>query len=281
MRPFLSMLFLWSVVSLGSVRTDPPAGAERGLADLRPSCPECYFLAAEDLVADPSTTPMGREAAALTVLLAWDTDPGLAASALILLAASAESSAERTGLNALAIEVDPSRADELYWLASDHSDFARRDAVAAELLGSLRAGNPDARTGLRASPDHRARIVAEGVRLGHDPARVHAVLNRWETNIEQDPCRGRITVRVRESGEYREQPCPRPDHHHGTILDDEWRMMVGIELSLLRTAPPSWAAQAAVGLDAPLESWNRAHLERRFGVSADRPLRRNGRWIGD
>jgi hypothetical protein len=265
---------------------NPPARAgaptdsrtEAALAGLNPSRPDDYLRVGERLIEDDATRAVGRETLALALLLTVDDRPSLAASAVVALAWVAPTEDERIGLWSLAIGLDPSRSDDRIWLPAGPTGASAADRLAARVLGGLRSNDPEALSLLGTRPDLRDRVVAEGERLRHDPVRVRAVLASWERNTADDPCRGRMTVRTREDGGFVQVPCPSPQFHHGVVIDEDWRMMVGIELSLLGSTPASWPAQAAVGLDAGVGVWTVDRVAVAYGVSPDRPVRRNGRW---
>lgn len=259
----------------------PPAAlrTETGLATLNPAQPEDYLHLGERLIENDAARTVGRQTLVLALLLAAGDRPSLAASAAVALAWAAPTEDERTGLWSLAIALDPSRREDRRWLPAGPGDATTADRLAARALGGLRSNDPEAVTLLGGRPGLRERIVAEGERLRHDPARVRAVLVAWEDNAERDPCRGRMTVRTRVDGGFVQTPCPSPHLHHGVEINDDWRMMAGIEMSLLGATPASWPAQAAVGLDSGVSVWTLDRVAAAYGVSADRPVRRNGRWV--
>lgn len=291
--PIPALCVLAALVSLGlsqpavppvpSAAVAPPgnpiARAETTLSNLNPGRPSEYLRAGELLIEREATREVGRQALALAILLSAENDPALGASAAVALASVAPTEDERTGLWSVAVGLDPSRRDDRLWLPAGPADAAASDALAARVLGGLRTNDPEAVALLGDRPELRERIFAEGERLRHDGARVRAVLASWLRNAENDPCRGRMTMRVREGGGFVQTPCPSPHLHHGAVISEDWRMMVGIELALLGATPSSWPAQAAVGLDAGISVWTPERIAEAYAVSADRPLRRNGRWV--
>lgn len=274
MRPAALPLLIPLLITLGAAQPDL---ARRDLTRLTPDEPERYLTLGEDLLDDHATAALARQTLALCVLIAADDDPALAASAAIALASAEPGQDARDGLWALAVELDPARAEDRRWLGVAHAadDLGVRAAL---LLGGLRSGVPEAASTLASDAAVRSRVLAEGVRLGHDRTRIQAILEAWERNARNDPCRGQMFVRVRNGAAMRPGPCPSPDHHHGVRLDDAWRTMVGIELALLNASPASWAAQAAVHVDAAVPVWDLDRLARAYAVSADRPYRRHGEW---
>jgi hypothetical protein len=277
-RPLLALVALPAMLAGASVRPaqDAARDAEAALAALSPSDPRGYFRAGERLIEQPTTAVVGRETLALGVLLAAETDPELAASAAIALASAAGSRDEFARLWSLAVDLDPTRSGDRVWARAGDGRASDRDV--ARTLGGLRLNSSEALSSLSDHPDRRDRIVETGERLGFDPSRVRAVLSKWERDAADDPCRGRMVLRTRTDAGFRDEPCPEPAFHHGVELNADWSMMVGIELALLGTAPDSWPGQAAVGLDAAVPSWTLASMARAYGVSADRPVRRAGRW---
>lgn len=242
--------------------------------------PQGYFLAAEQLAEHEATTPLARETFALVAVLAAELDPSLAAGACVALAALSPDAAARDGLWSLAVELDPARADDRRWLVADAAGLAGVDSRAAQTLGMLRHNDPQGGAMLDEQPALLSRLVAEAERLGHDRSRFLAVLGKWKRDAGDDPCGGRMTVRERRAGSVITIPCPNPSFHHGVRTDQDWSMMVGVEMALLSATPESWPGQAAVGLDAAVPVWTLDRVVRAYGVSADRPLRRAGRWTG-
>lgn len=277
-KPTRRALLLFCAVSLFAFGAQPVPD-EAALTRFASPDPAGYFAAAERLIERVDTRDVGLEALALVVLLAAESDPALAAGACVALASASDDAATRSGLWSLAVQLDPARTADRRWLVSDSMGTPDLDIQASRVLGLIRQNNQDASAILRDRSEIRARIISEGVRLGHDAGMVAAVLIRWEKDTSDDPCRGRLTVRVRDGGTVRVAPCPSPSYHHGSRTDAEWAMMIGIEMSLLRATPDSWPAQGAVGLDAAVPVWTVDRVGRAFGVSADRPLRRAGRWV--
>jgi|GEM_PF-4045598 len=277
MNTLAALLFGITAVCV-SAGVAPPIPDESVLTVFATPDPAGYFEAAERLAGHDETRRLGEETFAMVVLLAAENDPVLAAGACVALASLSSDAAARTGLWSLAVELDPARANDRRWLVSEAEGLASVDARASRVLGMLRDNNPEAVGQLNDDPAIRTRIVAEAVRLGHEPSRVSAVLAKWERDTNDDPCGGRLTVRVRQGGSIVVSPCPSPSFHHGARIDADWAMMIGVEMSLLGATPDSWPAQAAVGLDAAVPVWTVEGVGRAYGVSADRPLRRSGRW---
>jgi hypothetical protein len=268
---------LWFVLA-GSAPA-PQADTERRLGELRPSEPGAYLLLGERLIEQPDTAAVGRETLALAVLLASESDPSLAASAAVALASVVGSAGERRGLWSLAVELDPVRAEDMRWTADPGTRAGTLDRLAGRTLAALRINNREASAAMADDNAVRTRIIEEGARLGHDVRMLTAVLAKWESDAQNDPCRGQLTIRTRDGSTFLQQPCPDPSYHHGLRTDSpEWAMMVGIEMSLLGTTPDSWHAQAAVGLDSALPVWTVEQVAEAYGVSPTRPVRRAGRW---
>lgn len=257
----------------------PAPGPEQRLAELRPSDLGLYLLVGERLIERAETARLGRETLAIGVLLAADSDPSLAAGAAVALASVAESVDERRGLWSLAVELDPVRGEDHCWTAGDGARAAGPAREAARALAALRVNDRDGAVAMAENSELRSRIIEEGVRLGHNVDRLTAVLVKWESDALNDPCRGQLTMRIRDGASFLQAPCPDPSYHHGLRTDSpDWAMMVGIEMSLLGTTPDSWNAQAAVGLDSALPVWTLERLASAYGVSRTRPVRRSGRW---
>lgn len=246
------------------------------LGSLVPSRPGEYLRAGEDLAADPNQHPLARDTLALAVLLNAEPDPSTAASAAIALASLARSPDEHRGLWALAVTLDPTRAAEWRWFGRHHVPADPLRLAAAAALALLRHNHPDA-TGAMTDAV-RQRIVDEAIRAGHTASLVEAIISKWLRDAANDACRGRLTERSRSGDAILTVPCSTPACHHATRIDQEWAIMVGLELALTGSAPSSWSTQAALGLDAPLPVWSLDRLADTFGVSASRPMYRSGRW---
>lgn len=255
-----------------------PVDADQELARLRPEDPAAYFRLGERLIERSDQAPRARETLALAALLASESDPTLAGGAVVALAAVARTPDERAGLWALAVDLDPVRSADRRWIAAGGGAGAS-DRAAAAVLGLLRLGHRDGAKAWRADADLRNRILDEGVRLGHAANRVGAVLESWAMAAAADPCGGELTLRERRGSAVVRAPCPEPQHHRGLRLDDEdVAIVLGIEMSLLGATPDSWEAQAAVGLDRAPPAWTLRRLAEAYGVSAERPVWRSGRW---
>lgn len=275
-RVFLIFMGLLLAGSAPIPVTDP----EQQLARLRPTTPDAYLLVGERLIEMPATVSVGRQTLAIAVLLTAESDPSLAASAAVALASVADSAEERRGLWSLAVELDPVRSADLRWASPASGAHASgQDREAGRTLAALRVNNRDASVVMANNSAVRSRIMEEGARLGHDRSLLAAVLAKWESDAQNDPCRGQLSIRVRDGASFLQQPCPDPSYHHGLRTDSpDWAMMVGIELSLLGATPDSWNAQAAVGLDSALPVWSVDRVAQFYGVSRTRPVRRAGRW---
>jgi hypothetical protein len=275
-------LAILALMLAGSAQPSPQASApdaEQRLAALRPDDPGSYLLIGERLIERLETMRLGRETLAIAVPLAADSDPSLAASAAVALASVAESVDERRGLWSLAVELDPVRGVDLRWTAGAGARAAGPAREAGRTLAALRVNDRAGAVAMAENSALRSRIIEEGVRLGHNVDRLTAVLGKWESDALNDPCRGQLTIRVRDGAGFLQQPCPDPSYHHGLRTDSpDWAMMVGIEMSLLGTTPDSWNAQAAVGLDSALPVWTLERVAKAYGVSRTRPVRRSGRW---
>lgn len=258
---------------VGLVRTPNPPDTV-GVSGLTPDRPEAYLRVGEDLIESSGTIDLGRETLALAAILAADEDPALAASAVIALAGVARSPEEHRGLCSLAIGLDPARSEEWRWVGRDTAPVDAGREEAAKALGQLRRNDP----GVELTPVVRDRITEQARHLGLDPQRFAAVLRKWETDARNDPCRGRMFVPAKIGDALGAEPCPDTSFHHGSRIDEEWFLMVGVELALLEASPPGWGAQAALGLGAPVPVWSLDRLADDLGVSAQRPVYRGGQW---
>lgn len=257
----------------------PITDSEQRLGRLSPSSPAEYFLLGERLIEHADTLSVGRQTLAIGALLAADSDRSLAAGAAVALASVASTADERRGLWSLAVELDPVRGEDRRWTAGSGGGTAELDRLAGRTLGALRINDREATNVLRDNPAVRTRIVEEGARLGHNLSLLAGVLSKWESDVQNDPCRGQLSMRVREGAVFLQHPCPHPSYHHGLQTDSsDWAMMVGIEMSLLGATPDSWSAQAAVRLDSAVPVWTLDRIAEVYGVSRTRPVRRNGRW---
>lgn len=246
------------------------------LGSLTPTRPAEYLRAGEDLALDPNQQLLARATLALAVLLNAQADPATAASAAIALASLARNPDEHRGLWAMAVSLDPTRAAEWRWFGRHNVPADPLRSAAASALALLRHNHPDATAAM--TDPVRDRVLDEALRTGHPANQVQAILSKWLRDAANDACRGRLTERSRSGDTVLTVSCSTPDCHHGTRVDAEWAVMVGLELSLTGSAPSSWSTQAALGLDAPLPVWSLDRLGSAFEVSANRPVYRSGRW---
>lgn len=256
----------------------------RSLVSLDPERPESYLIVGEDLARSNVTQYLASQVLATGALIAVErsvqsADPAAAAiagSMIVALASLTDDADTRSGLWMLAISVDPSQAESFRWLSMDSVSRDRGAADAARVLGGLRRND---RAALRDITDAtRERIIDEGETLGMNRAYVAALLRNWERNAREDPCNGRLFVRVREGDRVIANACPKPEFHHGEQFTDEWAAMVAIELSLSGHTPASWPIRGSIGLDKPVPIWTPDRLGQDYSVSSRRPFFRNGRW---
>lgn len=264
------LLFGSSVLMAGSTRVAPR------LESLSPLNPVGYLIQGEALFEAEETRVLGEQVLAVGVLTSAERDPQLAASMAIALASISKDPLQHNGLWMMAIRLDPMRAAEYRWIASQSAP-SLTGSMTAQVLAQLRTNDPDGVRGI--NQEHRDRIVAEAKRLGLDHNRAATVLKKWERDAESDPCRGRLFVRKREGDRIVTDACPLPAFHHNDDLDADWTLMVAIELSLAQAQPESWEARIGLGIDQPVQVWSLARLAKTFDVSADRPVLRGGRWV--
>lgn len=250
----------------------------RSVNDLDPAEVMGYLFVGESIARDPGQRTLAIETLAVGALLSERSGQGsLAASMVVAIAALVEDHASRRGLWMLAISLDADRTEAFRWLAETAVRQDSQAGAAARVLGLLRRNDPD---GLREmTEDVRARVVREAEVLGFDADRVLLILRKWQNDAENDPCRGKLFVRVREGGEIVASACPLPGFHHGSVYNEDWAMMVAIELSLAGHTPGSWAVRGSIGLDRPVPVWTLDRLSETFKVSAERPVHRGGRWV--
>lgn len=243
---------------------------------LTPADPERYLIVGEDLAADESSQGIASRVLAVGVLVAAEKEPELAASMAIALASLAPDPEQFHGLWMLAISIDPVRSEAYRWLGGQLGPIEADAAETARILGQIRNNDPDGPRDI--TPAHRARIAAEADRLGLDHRRAQVVLNKWETDARGDPCKGRLFVRKRTGDRIAIDACPLPAFHHNDNQDEDWQLMVAIELSLLGADPHSWDARIGLGLDRPVPVWTLERLAEAFRVTPDRPVFRSGQW---
>jgi len=285
----VSCALILLALGAGMTTTQPTQGRARTTAvtanDLRPEQPRTYLWVGETLARDPNSRLLARETLATGAMLAakhsaetGDTQSSeLAASMIIALASLGDDADTHRGLWMLALSLDAGRAESFRWLGADALPDDAHAQEAARVLGLLRRNDPDAIRDITEA--HRRRIIDEAKLLGLDATRIASVLRKWETDTRNDPCKGRLFVRKREGDATVVSPCPLPGFHHGSVFNDDWAMMAAIELSLAGHTPDSWSVRGAIGLDRPVPIWTLDRLGETFGVSADRPVYRSGRWV--
>jgi len=256
---------------------------EARLEALAPASPMQYFRLAEE-VAYESTTPEGAALARRLYLLAYllDEDRGgplsLGTSVGLALADLAPSPEERQWLLALARVLDEDNAS-LRWPADGTTDDRAGPDVAfkaATALGEFRAGRYGPAEALLEEPG-----VAE--LLARYNALLSGGLNAIETELRTDPprcreCRNRRIVRSESGGTRLCYTCagdPGPGLHAQDLMRH-----LRLESLLLRGSQESWSAQLIVDGAEPLRAVDPDELPAWFGVDADRPIYRDGQWVG-
>lgn len=256
---------------------------EARLEALTPAAPMEYFRLAEE-VAYESTTPEGAALARRLYLLAYllDEDRGgplsLGTSVCLALADLAPSPEERQWLLALARVLDEGDAALRWSAGGDTLAGARRDVAfkAATALGEFRAGRYRQAEDLLEEPG-----VAD--LLSRYDALLDGGLNAILTVLRTDPpvcreCRNRRIVRAESGGPRLCYTCG-GDPGPGLRGQDLIRHL-RLESLLLRGSQESWSAQLIVDGAEPLRAVDPDELPAWFEVDADRPIYRDGAWVG-
>lgn len=274
----IAILTLACVCVLGSGVVGVPEDVGVALASLNPADVRGYLDAGDLLASDPETHRLAQETLAIGLQIASRGDPVLASSFALALSALSEAPDQRDALRRLAIELDPTRAEALSWLArGDAASFDRQSRDCAEVLGGIRRNEPRAVEGM--TPELRRVAVSEADRLGYPRRRFEAVLDAWMNDARDDPCRGRRVVQRRDRDRTEAAACPDPSYHHDAHPGADLDMMLAVELSLRGVVPDAWDTRLALRIDPPVPTCTPESVGGWFGVSPDRPLRRGDRWV--
>lgn len=268
-----------------TIRTQPePTGWDQRLASLSPDEPSAYLSLAEEIIdlGRVEEVPLARELLALAFELDRLDGGGseVAASSCLALASIEPSGAARRWYLALAGSVDR-RYAETDWTAAAAVAAGEQTALAAATaLGYARAGE-----GSRARE-----IVRDGAVLGliTEFERVMSTVGstgavfRFQRALEDWPCPecGNQRVIAKPSNEgVQHRLCYTCRGNPGPELStQDLAGQLRFESILLRGIQRSWGAQITADQGAPLRDPEAEELARTIGVSADRPLWRDGAW---
>lgn len=257
---------------------------ESRLATLTPADPETYFLLGEE-IADIAVEEHEREVARRLFLIAYarwraNRDDRNAAAACLALTTVVSSERDREWLRAIAASIDPRRArvdwDPSSWTESD----PEASFMAAQALGSVRAGDGVSARQLLADP------------------RVTRALSRYDsllqsagglTRVYRDAavwpcpdCRNRRLVSSRGTQEFRDIVCGHCRGDPGPRLrNDEIIAHLRVEALLLAGDATSWSAQLEIDGGAPLRDPNPDLVPSAFGIDTSLVLYRDGAWVHD
>ncbi|MBX3368456.1 MAG: hypothetical protein KF912_14195 [Phycisphaeraceae bacterium] len=255
---------------------------ETRLVTLTPTDPEKYFLLGEE-IADIAVEEHEREVARRLFLIAYTRwrsagDDRNAAAACLALTTVVSSERDRAWLRAIAASIDPRRArvdwDPSSWTESD----PEASLMAAQALGSVRAGDgisarqllSDPRV-LRALSRYDSLLQSAG-----GLSRLHRDAAVWPC----PDCRNRRLVSSRGTQEFRDIVCGHCRGDPGPRLrTDEIIAHLRVESLLLAGDATVWSAQLEIDGGAPLRDPNPDLVPSAFGIDTSLVLYRDGAWV--
>ncbi|MCW5769790.1 MAG: hypothetical protein KIT19_14035 [Phycisphaeraceae bacterium] len=257
---------------------------EARLSALTPADPEKYFLLGEE-IADIAVEEHEREVARRLFLIAYTRwrsagDDRNAAAASLALTTVVSSERDREWLRAIAASIDPRRAridwDPASWTESD----PEASFMAAQALGSVRAGDGVSARQLLADPRVTRALGRFDTLLqsAGGLTRVHRDAAVWPC----PDCRNRRLVSSRATQEFRDIVCGHCRGDPGPRLrTDEIIAHLRVESLLLAGDATVWSAQLEIDAGAPLRDPNPDLVPSAFGLDTSLLLYRDGTWVRD
>lgn len=274
-----------AAIALGAaLAAEPPATRwDQRLESLYAAHPMEYFELAEE-VADAATDEAELALARRLHLLAWEAaethgaasaPEALPAGVCLALADLSPDAAERRWLLALAAAASPTSAPALERSPGPPTADSGAFAV-AEALGLLRAGEYK-RAQAALEPRARQELLTDSGVFRENFGR--HILRTAQTTPNCTECRNRRIVRTGADAESGWKLCTVCGGNPGPSLTvAEMLAHMAAESLLLRSAPESWTAQAAID-PSPTRPLDREEVARSLGVDLSATIYRDGRWI--
>ncbi len=251
------------------------------LRRLIPERPAGYLSLAEELMVSDQDGGDSQVAELLTRAVFYGYQRGelkTASSACIALAQI--SNAEMSDwLWDLAYLIDPSRSAEwaMTTMQRPMSGTENLDVAAAQCLYAVRYHEYPESAELFGRREVRARILERAADVGIEERDAIRVIEQEIQRGEDDPCRGRLYIIDRDTGE--RVTCP--DHLRALGLsgnDDDLRLLLRIEMALLSIRVDRWDAAMAMSLDQPIQTPSVRDLVQRMRVDPRDAYYRGGSW---
>lgn len=251
------------------------------LKRLDPDRPEMYLDIAEELalIDSPTEDSLITDLLVRAVYHCNRTGSVELASAACIALADLNLSIDQDWLWDLALLLDPARHAE--WTTRSRIDSDQDpdglDRLASMCLYSVRYNQYPESAELFRRHDIRARIIDAAVQVGIDEGEVVAVIQKEIERGADDPCRGRLYVIDRETGE--RTVCPNHVRALGFCANDEdLRTLLRVEMVLLGVEVDTWNAAASMQQDQPIEWPTINELMKRLQVDPSKAYYRDGVW---
>ncbi len=251
------------------------------LQRLDPDRPEMYLHLAEELalrngpIADPIITDLLIRA----VYLGNRSGSAELASAACIALAELNLSIEKDWLWDLALMLDPTRLGEWQTRSRVDSDQDSNglDRLASMCLYSVRYNQYPESAELFRRQDVRARIIAAAAQAGIDESELVSVIQKEIERGADDPCRGRLYVINRDTGD--RTVCPNHIRALGFCANDEdLRLLLRVEMVLLGVEVDTWNAAASMHQDQPVQWPTISELIKQLQVDPSKAYYRDGTW---
>lgn len=273
----------------------PPAFSPDPLARLEglsPQNPRAYFLLAEEFLeragAPGPRSASDRTTARTLLLLAADLsskagDPERTApSALLALAALAQTPDERQWLEAVANAADAQRSTVRWGGAAKSRTAADAALNLAVALGRYRAGDyRRARDLLRKLADPAAVLAG----AGFDAKRATEIIDQISAEVTSPAacprCRGERVLKGVQDGKATAELCPLCRGNPAptpALTAERFNELLRAEALLLEARPTTWSAQARIDGAAPLRDVDVSSAAAFYKVDLSASLFRGGRW---
>jgi hypothetical protein len=259
----------------------PSGFSDAELRSLVPEKPKAYLMLGEELLVGGtgSNNSLVIELFSRAAFYAYQRgDLRTASSACIALAEISEAETQ-SWLWDLTYLVDPSRDAEWYATSGERrlGEAEELDMLAAQCLYAVRYHVYPESEELFGRQDVRERILKSAADVGIPELELIRVIEQEIRRGKEDPCRGRLYIIDRESGN--RVTCP--DHLRALGMcanDDDLKLLLRIEMSLHNVEVNRWDAAAAMSLDEPLSIPTIRDLVRRMRVDPRNAYYRDGSW---